>query len=240
MIYNFIDSLIEGKFQKRLNRFVCNVEVNGESRLCHVPNSGRMKELLLPETPVLLQKKQGKQRKTDFDLALVLYEGHWVSVDSRLPNKLFEILVKKSLLPETSVAYGAEFLRREPSYGRGRFDMELMSTNSDRILIELKSVTLVQNNLALFPDAPTDRGRRHLEELTDSLREGYQPAVIFLVQRDDALCFAPNWEMDEAFSKALVQAQEQGVAVESYAFKVTPEGLNYCQRLPVTTQREVE
>lgn len=179
MIFRFSDTLVEGVFLKRLNRFTCFVRVDGEDKLCHVPNSGRMKELLIPGVSVLLQYKESSHRKTDFDLFLVMYNGNWISVDSRLPNWLFEYLIRKSLLPDSSVAYSSKLIKKEPSYGEGRFDLKLAVESGEQLLVELKSVTLAEDGRALFPDAPTERGRRHLQELIRAQKDGYQSLVVF-------------------------------------------------------------
>lgn len=233
MLYQFTEEFVQGKFIKRNNRFSCTVSVDERQYLSHVPNSGRMSELLVPGASVLLKDRRDRQRKTDFDLSLVEFQGHWVSVDSRLPNKLLKSLVRNDQLPRDSAAGGTSFVRREPAYGQGRFDLELMGPEGEKFLVELKSVTLVSEGRALFPDAPTERGRRHLQELSQVSANGYTPLVIFLVQRNDAKLFSPNWEMDPDFSKALQKAVSSGVKVESYAFTVTPQGLMDCQKLPV-------
>ncbi len=237
MIYRFPAPLVPGAFIKRENRFSALVQVGKDIYTCHVPNSGRMKELLKPGTPVMLNASKDAynngNRKTPFDLFLVYHYGVWVSVDSRLPNLLLLEMVKRDLFVRDSPAAGSHLLNREPSYGKGRFDALLDSSQGEKLLVECKSVTLVDNQKALFPDAPTLRGKRHLEELVRAVREGYRAIVAFLVQREDARCFGPNWAMDPEFSKALVFAVSQGVAVESYAFGVKAEGISTPSHLPV-------
>ncbi|OWZ84920.1 DNA/RNA nuclease SfsA [Natranaerobius trueperi] len=230
MIYEF-PSLVTGEFVKRKNRFVAEVKVAGNKELCHVPNSGRMKELLLEGSKVMLRHHPHTNRKTSYDLYLVQYEGFWVSIDSRLPNKLVEHMVENSIFPkESSISSNTSVISKEPKYGSGRFDLKLTNKVND-IFVECKSVTLVEDGQALFPDAPTKRGKRHLFELVESVKEGYKALIIFLVQRDDAKFFSPNWEMDRDFSNALVYAKDNGVKVESYSFRVTTEGLYYCNPL---------
>lgn len=237
MVYNFPADLVAGTFLRRLNRFAAAVQVNGQKQHCHIPNSGRMRELLHHGTPVMLQSHQHAyrrgERKTPWELFLVKFQGEWVSVDSRLPNLLLQRMLDLELFPEGSPVYGARFLRREPAYGRGRFDAELASRQGDKLLVECKSVTLVTSQVALFPDAPTERGKRHLEELAQAVQNGWQALVLFLVQRNDASCFRPNWQMDPAFSQALTRAVGRGVFVESYAFHVDVAGVASPRRLPV-------
>ncbi|UMZ75050.1 DNA/RNA nuclease SfsA [Natranaerofaba carboxydovora] len=244
MFYPFDVKLIKGRFVRRVNRFVCEVAIKDYSSndnsnnktLCHVPNSGRMKELLTEGAEVMVQPAPlNSSRKTAFDLYLVKYKGKWVSLDSRLPNKIFEKAVLNNYIPPLEEA---KLLRREPKYKSGKFDLEFGLRKEGqkgdyKALVECKSVTLVKENTALFPDAPTSRGKRHLDELAEAVDEGYMSFVVFLVQRDDAKEFSPNWEMDPEFSKSLVKLDEKGAEILAYFVKVTPEGIKWGDSLPV-------
>ncbi len=243
MLMKFLDGFVEARFVKRVNRFVAKIDIAGQEHLAHVPNSGRMRELLLPGASVLAAVKGTgplKNRKTDYDLSLVLFEGRWVSIDSRLPNKLLEQMIEQQKLPEHSPLRDAAIIKKEPAYSHGRFDLLLAPPKGTKkgdaisIYVECKSVTLVDEQRALFPDAPTARGKRHLEALSEAVHEGHRGVVVFLVQRDDAVSFSPNWEMDPLFAHALQKAHTQGVIIESYAFRVTPEGVWFDQELPVS------
>lgn len=225
--------LIEGstiaRFIERVNRFCVSVLVRGERRMAHLPNSGRLTELLVPGRRVVLVFKSGNRRITNYDLILVRYGRIWVSVDARLPPPLF---VEALSLGKLSVFKGYRLSRREIPYGRSRLDLALSGPQGD-CLIETKSVTLVRKNVALFPDAPTLRGRRHLEELTHVAQQGIRSAVVFVVQRSDAEAFSPHREADPAFADTLAWAIDRGVEVYAYACHVGRHELRIWKRIPV-------
>ncbi len=154
--------LIKATFLARPNRFTALIDLAGREVAAHVPSTGRMRELLVPGAPVYLQPVAGMTRRTKYTLLLVKYQGIWVSIDSLLPNRLFYHMIKQGVLPEFK-----EFtlVRREFRYLDGRIDFWLGSDNS-QCLVEVKSVTLVENGEARFPDAPTKRGARHINELS--------------------------------------------------------------------------
>lgn len=233
MFYVFDNVLYKAVFVKRLNRFTAQVKLNDNPDclvLCHVPNSGRMRELLTAGAEIMLKPAFSEARKTSFDLYLVKYNGNWVSIDSRLPNKLIEKAVSEGYIPALE---GALLNRREPKYRSGRFDLEYIMRDHSKVLVECKSVTLVEEGVALFPDAPTSRGKRHLDELIEAMNEGYLASVILLVQRDDARIFSPNWAMDQAFSNSLVRFNDKGGQVLSNYINIYPEGITWGGELPV-------
>ncbi len=201
-------------FCLRLNRFVAQVELGGEVVIAHVPTSGRLGELLLPSAETQVRKATNPKRKTAWDLMLVKTGNTWVSLDSRLPNHLVGQLLRTNKLPPFQ---GAKDTKSESVYGESRLDFSFIDGNGQPTLVEVKSVTLVEEGLAMFPDAPTLRGTRHLVELTRAVGEGYRAAVLFIIQRDDATSFAPNHRTDTAFALALAEAREAGV--EIYAWK---------------------
>lgn len=203
-----------GRFCQRLNRFVARVEIDGEIVTAHVPTSGRLGELLLPGAEVQLRSSSNPQRKTAWDLMLVKTGETWVSLDSRLPNYLVGQLLRNEALAPFP---GATDIKPEYVYGESRLDFAFTDGDGQRTLVEVKSVTLVEDGVAMFPDAPTLRGTRHLRELARAVGEGYRAAVLFIVQRDDATSFAPNHRTDPAFAGALREAEEAGV--EIYAWK---------------------
>ncbi len=190
--------LIDARFLRRLNRFAALVEVEGRETLAHVPNSGRMRELLCPGARVLLAARPGP-RKTPFDLVMAEQGSRLVSVDARLPPGLLAEALGRGLLPELG---GFERLRREVRVGDSRLDL-LGEGPEGPCFIETKSVTLVQEGLALFPDAPTTRGTRHLEELWRAAQRGHRAAVVFVVQREDAERLSPFEEADPTFAATL-------------------------------------
>ena len=209
--------LKEAVFLTRDNRFRATVKLDGRPVWAYLPNSGRLEELLRPGRRVLLRPAAAPGRKTAYDLLLVDLEGVLVSADARLPNLLVEEALREGrLLPFA----GYEAIRREVECGGVRLDF-VLEKEEDRCLIEVKSVTLVREGVALFPDAPTLRGRRHLEELRRAVAEGERAAIIFVVQREDALAFAPHDKADPAFGRALRRAVEEGVEVHAYACRVS-------------------
>jgi sugar fermentation stimulation protein A len=210
--------LHKGIFLKRLNRFVAEVEVNDQKHLAHVADPGRMKELLIPKNEVLLRKITfSNKRKTNWDMLGVYIPTGLVSVDSRLPNDLIAEAIKDSKLKEF---FEYKIVRREFTYGHSRFDF-LLQSQENQCLLEIKSCTLVRDAHALFPDAPTLRGRKHLLELMNAKKDEYRACVIFVIQRADASVFSPNDEIDPDFADTLRFAVSEGVEVFAYRCKVT-------------------
>jgi len=221
--------LVSGRLVRRLNRFAVEVEVAGRRALAHLANSGRLHELMVPGAPVLLAPKEGRARKTPFDLALVHVEGVWVSADARLPNRLLREAVEEG---RVAAFAGQRVAAREPAFQGVRLDL-LLKGPAGPTLVEAKSVTLVVGGVALFPDAPTERGRRHLEALVAARRQGMGAALVFVVQRPDAAAFAPFEEADPRFARALRWAAGKGVAVLAYRCLVGPEEVIMDGPLPV-------
>ncbi len=215
----------KGRFVKRNNRFSVLVNVNGEEKSAYLPNPGRLEELLVPGAGVLLRRAH-KKRKTEFDLVAVRCGRTLVSIDSRVPNTLFEEAFKSGKLAEFS-EYSE--IRGEIKSGSSRIDFIL----DDKCLVEVKSCTLVELGLALFPDAPTERGRRHLYELLDFTRRGGRSAVVFIIQREDAEIFSPNYATDMAFSRALEEVAERGVEVYAYKCRVSRKEIELHKRVEV-------
>jgi sugar fermentation stimulation protein A len=220
--------LIRGIFIERPNRFLGRVEVSGEEHLCYVPNPGRMVELLQPGVEVYLKEEQVSGRKTGYDLVLVR-QSFLVSIDSRVPNRLTEEAIRLNLLPEFC---GYDLVRAEYVHGDSRFDF-LLAGGNRQMLLEVKSCTLVQEGRALFPDAPTQRGRRHLHTLVAALKQSFDAAVLLVIQRADAENFSPNDETDPGFGAALREAASSGVKIYAYSCQVTLEEMNFLRRIPV-------
>ncbi|MFQ6003037.1 MAG: DNA/RNA nuclease SfsA, partial [Candidatus Zixiibacteriota bacterium] len=195
----------------------------------HLPNPGRLKELLAPGARVILRKIRSQKRKTRFDLIGVNHGDTLVSVDSGVPNKLFREAFEKKAMEEFA-AY--ESIKPEYRYGGSRVDF-LLQGSGGKCLLEVKSCTLVKGGVALFPDAVTKRGTRHVYELAKALKEGYRAAVLFIVQRPDAEVFSPNDETDERFSEALRDAWRRGVDVYAYSAEFVGGEINLKERLQV-------
>jgi sugar fermentation stimulation protein A len=222
--------LVEGRLVTRDNRFRVTVEVGDREVWAHLPNSGRLGELLVQGRRVILVEKPAAGRKTGYDLSLVEHDGRWVSVDARLPNDLVEEALVSGWLEPLA---GYSVLRREVTFGHSRFDFLLEAPERAPCLVEVKSITLVVDRLGCFPDAVTLRGRRHVNELAQAVAAGYRAAVIFCVQRDDAMGVRPHDESDPDFGQALRTAAEQGVEVYAYACRVEPGSVEIVRRLTV-------
>lgn len=204
--------IIKGLFKDRPNRFLAIVEVENRFLPCFLPNPGRLYELLTPGVEVILREVEKLKRKTRYDLIGVIIDGEIISLDTRVPNKLvFEALKNKEIIEFSKY----DDFKPEYGYGNSRFDF-LLKNDDERCLIEVKSCTLVRNGVALFPDAPTLRGQRHLMELKKAKKEGFRTCVIFIIQRKYVTVFTSNDETDPAFGKAFRDALANGV--EAYAY----------------------
>lgn len=220
--------LEEGFFLQRLNRFAALVEVGGRQELAHVPNSGRLRELFLPRIPILLCPAPASGRRTQYDLAMVRLGDRLVSVDARLPSALVhEALLEGRIKGMESYRQ----IQKEVYYGGRRLD--LLTSNGAPCLIETKSITLVENGCALFPDAPTLRGTRHMAALLRFRQEAGQAAAIFVIQREDAVWFSPNDQTDPQFSQALREAASGGVMVRAFLCLVSPQEITLDREVPV-------
>ena len=221
-------SLTHVTLKARPNRFVALVEVDGRVEECFMANPGRMRELLVPRASVYMKRRESHLRRTRCNLALVDHGGIFVSFDSRVPNVVVEESIEAGLVPEF---HGYRVDRREPGFGDSRLDLQL-TKGSAHAWVEVKSCTLVFDGVALFPDAPTERGTRHLRVLGEALRLG-RSALVFLIQRGDALSLSPNEATDPAFAEAIRSALLKGVEVYAYNSKVTLEGITINRRVPV-------
>src|SRR5690554_3366897 len=217
-----------GRFLARPNRFVARLEVEGKEVTAHVPTSGRLAELLVPGAPVQVRKAANQNRKTAWDLMLVQTGETWVSLDSRLPNYLIGQQLKVNDLPPFR---GITDVRAEVAHAAGRLDFSFVDGQGQQVLMEVKSVTLVEEGVAMFPDAPSLRGARHLKELTEATREGWRAAVVFVVQREDAKEFVPNRWTDPDFSTALAQAKAGGVEVYAWRCRAEANALHLLDQI---------
>jgi len=220
--------LIQAKFKERPNRFLGVVELNGKVTPCFIPNPGRMKELMIQGIKVYLVEKKGLHRKTDYDMKLVEKDGNLISVDSRLPNKIFaEAIMQNRLEPFKKYSV----TRTEPIFMDSRLDF-LLEKQDIQALIECKSCNLVEDGTALFPDAPTKRGTRHMNTLVMALAQG-RACVVFIVQRDDAELFRLFEERDPGFAGAIEKAVEEGVEIYAYTCNVDLQGIRIKDSVPV-------
>ncbi|MBM7855685.1 sugar fermentation stimulation protein A [Desulfohalotomaculum tongense] len=224
-------NLLQANFVKRINRFAAAVEIDKRVYRAYVPSSGRMKELLLPGAVVLVSPSPPGGR-TDYKLLLVKHRDTWVSVDSLLPNRLVSKALRSGCLPEFA---GYSTVYPEKTFGRSRFDFLLLADNKHDAgcYIEVKSVTLVEDRVAKFPDAPSKRGTKHIYELVEAVNSGWRAAVMFVVQRDDAESFAPNGRRDREFAAALNHAARNGVEVYARKCVIDPPEITLHKNIPV-------
>ena len=221
--------LVEGRFIKRLNRFAALVDVERREYLAHVPNSGRMGELLVPGYRVLLvPAPAGTKRKTSFDLALVDTGSALSSADARLPNKLVAEALTRKRLPQFA---DYPVARGEQVFGESRLDFLLEGADA-KCYVETKSVTLVEDGVGLFPDAPTIRGVKHLRSLMAARDAGHDAAVVFVIQRADAEAFAPHDVADPLLGATLREARDAGVAIWAYRCHVTERSIELADTVP--------
>lgn len=221
--------IVHGTFVRRLNRFMAEAAIDGQTERVHVKNTGRLRELLVPGATVSLQVSDNPVRKTRHSLIAVKAGDDWVNIDSQAPNAVVEEALKRGL-----VAGWEKFgrIKREAAYGRSRFDF-YVEDGHEQGFIEVKGVTLAQGGIALFPDAPTERGTKHVQALADLVDEGYRGLVLFLIQRKGCRLFRPHREMDAAFADALRTAVRRGVEVAAYDASVSDGEMAFGIPVPV-------
>lgn len=224
-----------GSFVKRLNRFEGIVMLDGTEALVHIPNTGRCRELLKQDAKVLLEIRDNPGRKTLYELIMVYKGERLVSIDSQAPNKVAEEAVKAGVISELS---GYSYVKREYTYGNSRFDLFMKrhmdsSSLNECCLMEVKGVTLESDDIAMFPDAPTERGTKHIYELIEAAKEGYRAALLFVIQLEGIKAFVPNAKTDEAFASALKAAADNGVEILAYTCRVEENELTLNTAVPV-------
>ena len=203
---------VRGRFIDRPNRFIAHVDVGGERLVCHVKNTGRCRELLIPGAVVALCPAQSPARKTAWDLIAVEKAGRWINIDSQAPN-----LAAAAFLP--TLFPGAE-IQPEYKIGQSRLDF-FIKTGEDCVYLEVKGVTLEENGVVLFPDAPTQRGTKHVHTLTRLAQEGHRACILFVIQMKDVVYFTPNRRTDPDFAAALEEAVAAGVELLAMDCRVT-------------------
>lgn len=219
--------VIPGVFLKRPNRFIAHVETAAGEQICHVKNTGRCRELLVPGCRVYLEESSNPARKTKYDLIAVEKGGLLINMDAQAPNRVFrEWAEAGGFLP------GVRAVHPEYVYGGSRLDF-CLETDRGLHLVEVKGVTLEDRGLARFPDAPTERGVRHIRELQRAVEEGLDATLFFVVQMKEVHSVAPNDETHPAFGRALREAAAAGVKVEAWDCAVTPDSLTIDSRIPV-------
>lgn len=223
MKYGYVADAV---FLQRPNRFIAQVLLHGQEETVHVKNTGRCKELLVPGAKVYLEKGKNPARKTAWDLIAVEKGDRLINMDSQLPNKVAEEWLAQGGFGHFSQLF------REQTWGASRLDFCLKDAHRIKY-VEVKGVTLEEGGKVYFPDAPTARGVKHLEELTRIRREGMEAAVLFVVQMDGVTAFSPNDATDPAFGDALRRAKDAGVEIAAIDCLVRPEEVTPGQRVPV-------
>ena len=215
--------VVRARFLARPNRFIAHAALeSGETVVCHVKNTGRCRELLTPEAVVYLERAANPHRKTAYDLIAVEKGGRLINMDAQAPNRAFAEWAR-------TFDPAAETVKPEFVFGQSRLDFCL----DGRHFVEVKGVTLEQDGHCRFPDAPTERGVRHLHTLMRAVEQGHRATVFFVVQMDNVRDFAPNDETHPAFGEALRQAASAGVQVLAYSCHVTPEEVTMDRPVPV-------
>lgn len=219
VLYNNIK---EGIFLKRPNRFLAHVLIDQQEEICHVKNTGRCRELLIPEVTQVFVEDYGEKagRKTRYSLVQAMKGDKLVNIDSQAPNK-----VGWQWVEQGHIYSGLDILKPEKVFGDSRFDL-YAEGDGKKAFIEIKGVTLEENGIALFPDAPTERGLKHIKELCRCIEEGYEAYILFVIQMKGVTAFRPNDRTQPEFGEALAKAREKGVHILALDCKV---GKNYLE-----------
>ena len=221
------ESIVEGRFESRPNRFIAYVNINGTREKVHVKNTGRCRELLTDGAEVFLSESSNPERSTRYDLVAVKKGERLVNMDSQAPNKAVEEwLYRKELFPDITC------VRPETTYGNSRFDFYI-ETKQDKIFMEVKGVTLEQDNLVRFPDAPSERAVKHVYELIEAVKAGYQAYIMFVVQMKNVSLFMPNRDTQPEFADALLAARKAGVKIIAYDCLVGKDSMTIDTPVPV-------
>lgn len=218
------DKISKAKFLSRPNRFIAYAELDGRIEKCHVKNTGRCRELLVEGCTVYLEHAKKNERKTRFDLVAVEKNGILINMDSYAPNLAVGEFLPK-LFPDSKI-------RAEYTHGSSRFDFYI-EDNSRKILLEVKGVTLENDGVVMFPDAPTERGAKHVAELAESVEEGYEAYLFFVVQMKGVKYFTLNSATDPKFAEAVRNAADRGVKILAYDCDVTPEKMEISERVKI-------
>lgn len=228
------NNIIEGIFLNRPNRFVANVLINGKIEKAHVKNTGRCKELLKPNSKVFLEdNSHNSNRKTKYSLISVYKKNKLVNIDSQVPNKVVYNAIKNKKIQDFNNIID---LQKEKTFLNSRFDF-YYSTSTGEGYIEVKGVTLEKNNIAMFPDAPTSRGTKHVNELVQVKKKGLEANLLFLIQMKGPIKFRLNWEMDPIFSNAVYEAYLNGVNLIAYDSIITKNNIVLSKSIPIDLKK---
>lgn len=210
----------KGEFISRPNRFIANVIIDGKEEICHVKNTGRCKELLTPNACVFVQESDNPNRKTKFSLIGVIKGERYINMDSQVTNIVVREWIEKGNLFED-----VKLIKSEKKYGNSRFDL-YVEAGERKIFIEVKGATLEEDGIVRFPDAPTEREVKHINELCECIKDGYEAYIIFVIQMKDVKHFEPNVKTHKEFADALKKAQKAGVNVIAVDCEVTEDSID--------------
>jgi len=224
------ERISKGTFLERPNRFIAYAELAGKTEVIHVKNTGRCAELLIPGASIYVQESDNPARKTKWDLIGVEKGSRMINMDSQVPN-----LVVKEWIESGHLTSDIRMVRPETAYGNSRFDL-YVETGSSRIFIEVKGVTLEEEGVVRFPDAPSDRAVKHLQELEKAVREGYEAYVFFVIQMKGVRYFTPNMDTHPAFCEALKSAKAAGVNILAYDCRVSGDRIEIADPVPVVLE----
>ncbi|MBQ7345146.1 MAG: DNA/RNA nuclease SfsA [Oscillospiraceae bacterium] len=219
-------NMTPGIFLSRPNRFIAHVQIHGKEEICHVKNTGRCKELLPPGAQVWCQRSDSPKRKTNYDLITVRKGARLINMDSQAPNIAAKEWLLQGGLGEISD------LRSETTHGDSRFDLSF-TKDGKPCFLEVKGVTLENDGICAFPDAPTTRGVKHLQGLTQAAKEGYGAYILFVIQMEDVLYLHPNDQTDPAFGQALREAAQNGVTILAMDCQITEDTMTLHTSVPV-------
>ena len=230
--------LLPASLIDRPNRFLTRVRFDHRVVAAHLPDPGRLRELLLPGAPLLVQYNPGPGRKTDYTVHMVRRPdaSGWVGINTLLPNRFVEFMLTQAHAQRDRQSLpflkGWSLVRREVREGHSRFDF-LLERQTARMFLEVKSVTYAEGGVAQFPDAVSVRGARHVRHLAALARQGQEAMVLFVIQREDARSFRPMWDRDPDVGRALVEAQKAGVRIEAIKLVVSPDSYTCLGTVPV-------
>ena len=224
--------ITKGRLQKRYKRFLADVEVApGEVVTAHCPNTGSLTGCLPENAPCVLRDSQDPKRKLRYTLQTIQVDGTWVNVDTGLPNKLVPEAIRAGLIPALR---GYPTVSTEVKYGASsRIDVLLEGADGSKCYVEVNNTTLMRGKRALFPDAITSRGRKHLLELIDMVHEGHRAMMFYCVSRADATSFGPATEVDPAYCETLLEAVRAGVELQAWSTLVHPKSFELGKRLRI-------
>ena len=220
------EHMVPGIFRRRPNRFIAHVDIAGQEEICHVKNTGRCQELLPEGAKVWCEQSSNPNRKTKFDLITVQKGDRLINMDSQAPNKAAMEWLQSGGLGDI------QNLRAETVHGNSRFDFSF-TKDGKPCFLEVKGVTLENDGVCAFPDAPTDRGAKHLRELTAAAQEGFGTWVLFVIQMENVKYLHPNDATDPAFGAALREAAEAGVHILAMDCTVTKNTMNIRTQVPI-------